>query len=279
VKLSPRYSAPPVLVFDDEPQAVLAPLVRQRERLEALLDDLSADEWHAPSRCDGWTVKDLVAHLVSVNNYWTFSIGAGVAGTPSRALATFDPVAVPAALAAADAGTPAVEMAERFRASNRAFCDLVRSLDADQWSVLAECPVGHVSTGVVAHHALWDFLIHEWDIALPLGRAQIAEDDEVSASLSYAAALNGALVLLGGATVASPLAIETTHPRAAVVLETGESVTVSRADGIHGAPCWRDDAVALLEALSVRAPIPTTTPHEWRAVLAGLRETFDQPGV
>lgn len=279
MKLSPRYNAPPVVVCNDEPMSVLAPLVRQRERLGALLDGLSDDEWRAQTRCDAWTVKDLVAHLVSVNNYWMYSINMGVAGTPSEALATFDPVAVPAALAEAEAATPVAEMAEQFRVSNKQFCELVRSLDASAWSAIAECPLGHVSVSVVAHHALWDFLIHEWDIALPLARTRVAEDDEVLQSLAYGAALNAALTLLGGEPVPETLAIETTKPGAAIVLETGEGVTFARADSRHVETRWRDDAVTLLETVSVREPIPTSTPDEWRPVLAGLRETFDQPPV
>lgn len=274
VKLSPRYHAPPVIAFEGEPDAVLTPLVRQRERLEVLLDDLSPDEWQAPTRCEGWAVKDLVAHLASVNNYWTFSINMGVAGTPSEALATFDPVAVPAALAAAEASTPAQEMRDKFLVSNKHLLDLVHSLDVDVWTKPAECPLGHVAINVVAHHALWDFLIHEWDITLPLGRAQVAEDDEVIESLAYAAALNAALVLLGGGDVPSPLAIAT--PDAAMVLESGASVTVKRAESVRDEPCWRGDGVALLETMSVRAPLPPSTPADWRAVLVGLHETFDQ---
>jgi uncharacterized protein (TIGR03083 family) len=277
MELSPRYGASPVVVFDDDPQSVCLPLIRERERLQALLDDLSPDEWQAPSRCEGWTVKDVVAHLVSVNNYWSFSITSGVAGTPTEVLANFDPVAVPAALAAAEAATPAEEMAERFRVSNRQVLDVVASLDDSGWTATAESPIGHVPVALVAHHALWDFLIHEWDIALPLARPRVAEHDEVVASLAYAAALSAALMLLGGAAVPSPIAIDMTDPAAALVIETGESVHVARAHAIHGAHCWRGDAVALLETTSVRAPLPQSTPDEWRAVLAGLHETFDQP--
>jgi uncharacterized protein (TIGR03083 family) len=37
----------------------------ERTDLVALLQRLSPEEWHAPSLCDKWTVKDVVAHVVS----------------------------------------------------------------------------------------------------------------------------------------------------------------------------------------------------------------------
>ena len=46
-----------------------------------------------PSRCEGWSVQDVIAHLVSANQFWAFSIGAALGGEPTRFLATFDPVA------------------------------------------------------------------------------------------------------------------------------------------------------------------------------------------
>ncbi len=35
----------------------------QRLRLAGLLDDLSEHDWQQPSLCDGWTVRDVAAHL------------------------------------------------------------------------------------------------------------------------------------------------------------------------------------------------------------------------
>jgi uncharacterized protein (TIGR03083 family) len=37
----------------------------ERSDLAAFLDTLTAQEWHAPSLCDKWKVKDVVAHVVS----------------------------------------------------------------------------------------------------------------------------------------------------------------------------------------------------------------------
>jgi uncharacterized protein (TIGR03083 family) len=37
----------------------------ERTDLAAFLETLTPQEWHAPSLCEGWTVKDVVAHMVS----------------------------------------------------------------------------------------------------------------------------------------------------------------------------------------------------------------------
>src|SRR3712207_5144709 len=37
---------------------------RERDRLLTVLEDLDADGWRTPSLCAGWTVRDLVVHLL-----------------------------------------------------------------------------------------------------------------------------------------------------------------------------------------------------------------------
>ena len=36
---------------------------QQRSLLADLLDNLTAEQWSAPSLCEGWTVRDVAAHL------------------------------------------------------------------------------------------------------------------------------------------------------------------------------------------------------------------------
>src|SRR4051794_36104776 len=114
MKLAPRYAPPPPIVFLGERSNVLVPLVRQRTRLDAMARELTADEWQTPSRCEGWSVQDVIAHLTGVNDFWTFSINAGLAGEPTRVLAEFDPVAVPASLVDAARASSTTEIAQRF---------------------------------------------------------------------------------------------------------------------------------------------------------------------
>ncbi|MCV7362120.1 maleylpyruvate isomerase family mycothiol-dependent enzyme [Mycolicibacterium neworleansense] len=38
---------------------------RQRREFADLLDDLSPQQWQAPTLCGGWNVRDVVAHTIS----------------------------------------------------------------------------------------------------------------------------------------------------------------------------------------------------------------------
>jgi uncharacterized protein (TIGR03083 family) len=44
-------------------------MAAEAARIEAHLDALPADEWLRPSRCEGWTVRDVVAHLAASETY------------------------------------------------------------------------------------------------------------------------------------------------------------------------------------------------------------------
>lgn len=46
----------------------------ERTDLAAFLETLRPQEWHAPSLCKGWTVKDVVAHMVSYEDLTLFGL-------------------------------------------------------------------------------------------------------------------------------------------------------------------------------------------------------------
>lgn len=191
--VSPRYEGPPIISIVGESDDQLIPLLRQRQRLEALLVGLSTDAWGLASRCDGWTVRDVVAHLVSVNAFWHGSVLAGLAGTPTRVLIGFDPATTPALIVAAMQELSPVQVLDQFVASNQAFLNIIDELDDLGWATLAESPVGHVPIRVLAHHALWDSWVHERDIALPIGLTPPAEHDEIRSCLRYVSALSSSI--------------------------------------------------------------------------------------
>ena len=192
MQLVPRYDGPAVVDLDDVVGDPSGPFIRQRSRLGDLLVELGSDEWTAPSRCEGWSVQDVVAHLVGVNRYWIFSIGEGLKGTPTRLLTSFDPVTVPAAMVEQARGTPPSETLDGFRSTNDELAAMLNPLGDAEWSALAEAPPGHVAIRVVVAHALWDSWIHERDVVLPLSREQPLETDEATLALAYAAALGPA---------------------------------------------------------------------------------------
>src|SRR5689334_10432807 len=191
MRLTPRYDAP-VVQIDVPLGDVAIPLLRQRARLGELLATLDDAQWAAPSRCDAWSVQDVVAHLVGTNQFWTFSITSAAAGTPTRFLADFDPVATPAQLVDAVRSATPAETLDGYNTSNVALAEAVAALDDDGWAALGEAPPGHLPVRTLTLHALWDAWVHERDIVLALGGDPVVARDEVVASLVYAAALGPA---------------------------------------------------------------------------------------
>ncbi|HRA86353.1 MAG TPA: maleylpyruvate isomerase family mycothiol-dependent enzyme [Ilumatobacteraceae bacterium] len=277
MQLTPRYGAQPVITLDGPPAAIAGPLIRQRRRLATALASFTDEQWSHPSRCAGWSNRDVIVHLDSTNTFWSMSIAAGVHGEPTRFLATFDPVASPAQLVAGSGDVSTGEVLARFVASTDALVGLCSSLDHAGWSAAAEAPPGHVSVSAVAHHALWDSWVHERDVLVPLGLAPEPEADEVAACLRYVAALGPALALNRGAAGSGVLAIDATGPDVVVVVDIGEEVVVRA--GAAGAPTVElrlaGDAVELLEALSVRRPLTQLIPADSAWMLRGLSDTFD----
>jgi uncharacterized protein (TIGR03083 family) len=273
VQISPVYDRP-LVTFDAAPP-VGPPLVRQRLRLLDVLRGLDDEQWVAPSRCEGWRVQDVAAHLVTVDRFWHASIANGVAGSPTRFLVGFDPKATPAALVDAVRGRTPAETFDEISASASALCELVDGLDGDAWSVPAESPLGHISVAGVAHHALWDAWVHERDILLPLGLTPAEEDDEVLACLRQAAAVNAAFAVMAGAASPTTLVLESTAPDARIVLAVHDSVHVDAGDIPADAVVLRGRGADLVEMFSTRIPLDQPVPADRVWLVAGLAEVFE----
>jgi uncharacterized protein (TIGR03083 family) len=275
MKLSPRYDGPTILSFDGPADDQLSPVTRQRRRMEALLANLTEQEWRSASRCEGWTVHDVVSHLVGVNTFWAASVRAGLEDAPTRVLASFDPVAHPPLMVDAMRALSPREVLDQFVASNDAFLDAVGTLDEHGWSTLAESPAGHVSIRLLAHHALWDAWVHERDIVFPLGRTPAEEPDELRSCLRYAAALGPALALSGSASFAGEFVVSSNDPDMSFTVEVTDVVVVHDGPPRTNSPCLRGAAANLVEALSLRAPLPADVPVEWSGLVNGLAKVFD----
>jgi len=251
--------------------------MQQRRRLEAALAVLSDEEWHHPSRCEGWTVQDVVTHLVSTNGFWALSIRSGLAGEPTRFLGAFDPVATPAQLVDKEQGTPVADTLEQLVTSNDALGDAVAALDDGGWNAIAEAPPGHVPIRLVADHALWDAWVHERDILLPLERTPVEDPDEVLTSLRYGAGLGRAFELCAGSAGPGVVVLIGHDPDVELVVSVDRDV-VRVHDGPvpEGAVRCEGPAVELLEMLSTR-DVGRPVPAEIGLLTAGLATVFDQP--
>ena len=277
MQLTPDYGPEPLITLDGAPRDIALPAIRQRRRLAATLATLTDDQWAQPSRCAGWSNRDVVVHLDSTNSFWALAISEGLRGAPTQFLATFDPVASPAQMVSHAGDRTAKEVLASFSASASALADLWASLGDDGWSAIAEAPPGHVSVSTVTHHALWDSWVHERDILLPLGIAPAEEADEIAACLRYAAALGPALALNNGTALRGLLGVAVSHPHVVATVEVAARVHVRcQSDGDTDADVTlTGGAVALLEALSIRTRLEQPIPEEHRWMFTGLAEVFD----
>lgn len=239
-----------------------------------MVGGLSLEEWSSASRCEDWTVQDVVAHIVGVNAFWRVSVRAGLAGEPTRFLAGFDPRETPALMVAQMRELTPAEVLGQLVDSNDAFLDVLGKMADDDWKMLAEAPPGHLQIRLVVQHALWDCWIHERDIAIPLGLTPPTEVDEVCSCLSYVSALSPALAIGSGVHIHGQFAVQASGPMLSCLLDIGQTVAVRAAVAPQGAPCLHGDAVALVEALSLRAPLPASAPAGWLQLLQGLATAF-----
>jgi uncharacterized protein (TIGR03083 family) len=277
MKITPRYGTDPIITLDGPPDAVGVPLVRQRRRFATMLSSLSPEQWEAPSRCEGWRVQDVAAHLVGVDRFWNLMIQSGLAGTPTRFLADFDPKATPASMVdAVRAASPQETLASLLEATGT-LCATVESLDHEGWLAIGESPAGHVTMTTLAHHALWDCWVHERDVLLPLGMAHDEQPDEIVASLRYAAALAPMFALQAGHDRTGTLAVDVTRPDARFVVTVDDHVRVADGDGDPppNALVLTGDAVEVLESLSVRASWRQPIPDDDAWLVATLAEVFE----
>lgn len=283
MELTPRYDGRAPIRLDEPSSAQLAPTVRQRRRFADVLAGLDDEQWLAPSRCDGWTVRDVAAHLVTVNSFWESSITAGVAGDPTRMLVGFDPAASPPQFVAAMADLSAAQVMESFVSTNDSLIARLESLDDRQWESMAEAPPGHMPVRLVAQHALWDSWVHERDVAVPLGLPLSVEADEVASCLRYAAAFGPVLATSAdvdsgprGDGQRAGLGVAATEPDVAFVVEVGDDgvVSLTAAAAPSAAPVLEGRAVDLVERLSLRAPLPDGTPDAWRDLVRRLAVAF-----
>ena len=207
MQLTPRYEGRALITFDLPVGDPSIPALRQRRRLAELVAGLDERQWTTASRCQGWAVRDVIAHLTGTNAFWTYSITSGLAGQPTRILTSFDPVATPKAMVEATSGQSTAELLAGFIESNDALAAAIDNLEEDRWALPAEAPPGHLALHAVVLHALWDSWVHERDVMLPLGMTPPLEPDELAGSLLYVSTLGPAFLATQGSTRTGTFAV------------------------------------------------------------------------
>jgi uncharacterized protein (TIGR03083 family) len=277
MKLTQRYDDPGLLRFTGPLADPSIAMLRQRRRFGSILAQLDDAQWAAPSRCENWSVQDVISHLVTVNRFWALAFAEARKGEATRFLTDLDPVATPAALVDGVRDLPWSKVLDGFIESNEEIADSVAGLDDDGWAMLGEAPPGHVPLRAVAYHALWDSWIHERDVVLPLGMAAVVDADEVADSLRYVGVLSPLFAVTAGSTREGSIVIDASDPDVHVVVDiVGDGVVVHDGEPSNEPLRLTGPAVELLEGLSFRAPLHQTVDDEHRWLFDGLGKAFDR---
>ena len=149
--------------------SVMAQARAEREDLLELVERLTPEQWRTPSLCEGWTVRDVVAHVLSYDELGPRELAARVA----RGRFLVD-------------RTNAVGLQEYAARSSTELVELLRA---------HLTPTG-LTAGMGGAIGLTDGLIHQQDIRRPLGEPRAIPADRLLPALRtalFAPVLRGVL--------------------------------------------------------------------------------------
>ena len=179
------------MVVPATPQDVIEAWVAHRDRLRGWLRGLPGGAWDRPTRCSGWSVTDLVEHLISGSQFLGYTLHQSRKGEATRLLAEFDPQETPRATAAMFAGLSPGDLLDALDENDGRVTREFAAFRESDWLAPAEAPPGRVPAHVSVNHFLFDSWVHERDLLLPAGERPPTEPGEAAAVASYVVALAG----------------------------------------------------------------------------------------
>jgi uncharacterized protein (TIGR03083 family) len=159
-------------------QEVRAGIAAEHQAFAALLRELDDDAWTRPSRCAGWTVADVAAH---VSGTMAEIVAGELEGQGSEP--------VTARQVAQRRGRTNDELADELDGAAKVSGDLLAAFDDAAWA--GPAPGGFDGTLGDAVEALWyDAYLHADDIRAAVGRPSV-KGPGLKASLSHVATVLG----------------------------------------------------------------------------------------
>jgi uncharacterized protein (TIGR03083 family) len=160
-------------------QAELVQVIQtESERLKQYLTALPQDAWTKPSACALWEVRDVVAHLTTVINGYTYRITRALQGNTSPPEGAPDPslfkthsqeerrqwVMATAQRPIANRGRFGNDLPSVFGQAWEQFHHLLVTLNAQDWHKPCYHAMGIIPVHSLAHAGLFELAIHGWDI-------------------------------------------------------------------------------------------------------------------
>ena len=210
-------------------------------RLEAHFDALDEDGWAAPSRCSGWTVRDVVAHLAGTERYHAACFDGRVAAVIEEGMAAGLTSLAEFNQAGVDerADLAAAEVVEEFVTADAENRRRFRERDGGEM----DSSIGAYPVRWQAFHVASELATHADDIGVPV----IA--DEAADRLAWRVAFSRFALTERRPGVVVEAAPEGTR----VVADEGE-VVVDDGTFVAGLADRLDDDAALQDRLAVAPP-------------------------
>jgi uncharacterized protein (TIGR03083 family) len=147
------------------PRTVAVPgMLDEYQAFGELIAGLSDVEWQTPTRCSGWTVADVAAHVVGQLTDVVTGQLEGL-GSPEVTAREVDE----------RRGKSPADLAEELVQSGKLGADLAASFDDDAWN--GPIPTGGPGTLGTGIEALWsDAYVHADDIRHAIGREPVRTD-------------------------------------------------------------------------------------------------------
>jgi uncharacterized protein (TIGR03083 family) len=235
---------------------VAATFLAQRQRLAERLAGLPAGTWAAPTRCHLWDVADCVSHLIDTNRW--LEMAMAVAEDPSlpSPFKGFDNRITPHEQVLAARGRPSGALVDDLVASTeRAAKRLAEAVD-DAGFPDVRFAFGAFRPVTAGLHLLWDSLLHERDVLLPLGLGVDHAEEELATVSAYIFIYAG----VAGGPFESSVTVDvalTDRVARSYRLVTGPAVEVhpASADAGPAASQLTGSTVAVIDALGGRIPL------------------------
>ena len=215
-------------------EPVVAILDEEWAAIDTLADALADAEWDLPSECPGWTVRDVLSHLIGIER--------SLLGDPSPPALSELPPHVANEIGARNEAwvvsrrsLPGRAVLEEFRDVTARRLEDLRSSSADRFDEIGPSPVGMVPYREFMRVRVMDCWVHEQDMRVATGRP--GHDSGPAAQLSLeriAAAMPFVVGKQAGAPEGASVRFElrgTMPQRIEVVVRDGRAATVPTLPG------------------------------------------------
>jgi uncharacterized protein (TIGR03083 family) len=252
---------------ENNPAPWIAALRHSHETLRAVVEPLDERRLEQPSYDSEWSVAQVLSHLGSQAEIFGLFLDASLDGKEPPGREAFGPI-----WDTWNAKSPRAQASDGLRA-DQATLERFESLDADQLASLRLQLFGmeQDATGL-ARMRLGEHAVHTWDVAVALDPAATVEPDAIALLVDTLGQLAARTGKADGKQ--RRLLVTTTEPERRFVLETGDAVTLTPADGEEGLPELRLPAEALVRLVYGRLDPAHTPAVSSGADLDELRALF-----